>query len=42
MGEIIAEAGEKEEILVAEIDLSETNKVRKMIPIFEDRMPDFY
>lgn len=41
-GEIIAEAGEQEEILVAEIDLTETEKVRKMIPIFEDRMPDFY
>ncbi|BBH19670.1 hydrolase [Paenibacillus baekrokdamisoli] len=41
-GEIIAEAGEGEEILRAEIDLSLVDTVRAKIPVFEDRRPNFY
>ncbi|WP_174733706.1 carbon-nitrogen family hydrolase [Mesobacillus harenae] len=41
-GEVIAEAGEQQEILTAEIDLDKVQEVRKMIPIFEDRRPEFY
>ncbi|PLR82151.1 carbon-nitrogen hydrolase [Bacillus canaveralius] len=41
-GEIIAEAGEDQEILHAEIDLDEVRRVREIIPIFSDRKPEFY
>ncbi|WP_372447572.1 carbon-nitrogen family hydrolase [Neobacillus rhizophilus] len=41
-GEIIAEAGADEEILTAEIDLKLVGEIRKQIPIFEDRRPDYY
>ena len=41
-GNVIAEGGEEEEILRAEIDLSEVDNVRSMIPIFEDRRPTLY
>lgn len=41
-GEVVAEAGEEEEMLMAEIDLSQVVKIRKRIPIFEDRRPAFY
>ncbi len=41
-GEVVAEAGEEEEILKAEIELDLVEKVRKQIPIFEDRKPEFY
>lgn len=41
-GEIVAEAGEEEEILTATIDLSETGRVRSRIPVFEDRRPGLY
>ncbi|MDZ5470533.1 carbon-nitrogen family hydrolase [Bacillus sp. 31A1R] len=41
-GEIIAEAGEGEEILTGSIDLNKVKEVRKMIPIFDDRRPELY
>ncbi|PLR76113.1 carbon-nitrogen hydrolase [Bacillus sp. V3-13] len=41
-GEVIAEAGEEQEILHAEIDLDEVRRVREIIPIFSDRKPEFY
>ncbi|MDQ6418175.1 carbon-nitrogen family hydrolase [Paenibacillus sp. LHD-117] len=41
-GEIIAEAGEDETILRAEIDLGLVDEVRSRIPVFEDRRPQLY
>ena len=39
---MIVEAGEHEDLLTAEIDLDEVDRVRRAIPIFEDRRPDAY
>ncbi|MGO4541255.1 carbon-nitrogen family hydrolase [Paenibacillus sp. 2TAB19] len=41
-GETIAEAGEEETILYADIDLSLVDTVRNKIPVFEDRRPALY
>lgn len=41
-GEIIAEGGEKEEIVTGEISLSLVDEVRSRIPIFNDRRSDIY
>ncbi|CAI6081100.1 carbon-nitrogen family hydrolase [Cohnella sp. JJ-181] len=41
-GEVIAEAGEEETILRAEIDLALTDEVRARIPVFDDRRPSLY
>ena len=41
-GEVIGEAGEKQEILTRTIDLAKVTEVREMIPIFTDRKPEFY
>ncbi|XJZ28732.1 carbon-nitrogen family hydrolase [Bacillota bacterium Lsc_1132] len=41
-GEIVAEAGEDAMVLRADIDLQLVQKVRKQIPIFNDRKPEFY
>ncbi|WP_206109169.1 carbon-nitrogen family hydrolase [Paenibacillus sp. HB172176] len=41
-GEIVAEAGEEETILYADIDLSLVDQVRTRIPVFEDRRPSLY
>lgn len=41
-GEVIAEAGSNEEILSAELNLELVKNVRKQIPIFADRKPEFY
>lgn len=41
-GEVIAEAGEDEEILSFIIDLDLVKEIRKQIPIFEDRRPEYY
>jgi len=41
-GEIVAEAGEEETILTAEIDLGLVEEVRRRIPVFEDRRPSLY
>lgn len=41
-GGILAEGGEAEEIVRAEINLDQVDKVRSTIPIFEDRRPSLY
>ena len=41
-GDVIAEGGEGEEILLAEIDLDEVKEARGKIPIFADRRPELY
>lgn len=41
-GEIIAEASTGEEVLYAEIDLNEVEKIRQTIPVFEDRREELY
>lgn len=41
-GEIVAEAGEEETILRAEIDLSLVDEVRQRIPVFADRRTALY
>ena len=41
-GEIIAEAGEEESIIRAEIDLALVDTIRSKIPVFEDRRPQLY
>ena len=41
-GVVMAEAGEDECLLTAEIDLDEVDRVRRTIPVFEDRRPDAY
>ncbi|THE09685.1 carbon-nitrogen family hydrolase [Bacillus timonensis] len=41
-GTIIAEADTESTTLIGEIDLSKVQEVRKQIPIFQDRRPDFY
>jgi omega-amidase len=41
-GEIIAEGNRDEGLITAEIDLDAVEEVRKKIPIFQDRRPEFY
>lgn len=41
-GEIIAEAGQEETVLMGEIDLARVKQVRSQIPIFSDRRPELY
>jgi omega-amidase len=41
-GDVIAEAGEGQEILTAEIDLDQVRDARGKIPIFADRRPELY
>ncbi|WP_201715199.1 carbon-nitrogen family hydrolase [Rossellomorea arthrocnemi] len=41
-GEILAKGNQTEHLVSAEINLQEVEKVRKQIPIFQDRRPDFY
>lgn len=41
-GEIVAESGETEAILQADIDLRLVDEVRSRIPVFEDRRPSIY
>ena len=41
-GRVVIEAGEDEDLLTAEIDLDEVDRVRQQIPVFEDRRPDAY
>lgn len=41
-GEVIAEAGDQEEILTAEIETNLVKEIRKQIPIFADRKPNLY
>lgn len=41
-GEVIAEAGEAEEVLAEEIDLTQIEEVRQKLPAFYDRRPEIY
>ncbi len=41
-GEVLAEAGEEEAILTAQIDLALADEVRGRIPVFADRRPAIY
>ena len=41
-GQVIVEGGEDEDLLSAVIDLDEVDRVRRKIPVFEDRRPDAY
>ncbi|KIL34792.1 nitrilase [Cohnella kolymensis] len=41
-GEVVAEAGEEETIVTAEIDLDLVDEVRGRIPVFADRRPTLY
>lgn len=42
MGKILIQGGEKEELLQASLDLDEVSKIRKWMPVFDDRRPGFY
>lgn len=41
-GEVVVQAGESEEIIIAELDLDKVTEVRGGIPIFEDRKEVIY
>ncbi len=41
-GKVIVEAGEGEGVSVGELALEEVDRVRSVIPVWEDRMPDSY
>ena len=41
-GEVKADAGDKECVIVSDIDLSQKDEVRKLIPAFEDRRVELY
>lgn len=41
-GEIVAEAGEEDEFLTADLDMDEVARARGRIPVFEDRRPELY
>ncbi|WP_018665315.1 carbon-nitrogen family hydrolase [Heyndrickxia acidiproducens] len=41
-GKVAGEGGEEEELVTAEMDLSLIEEVRSRIPVFSDRLPDFY
>ena len=41
-GEVMAEAGEKEELIVKEIDLSEIKKIREELPLLKNKREDLY
>jgi len=41
-GEVIAEASANEEIISAEIDVDLVKEIRRQIPVFEDRKPEYY
>ncbi|WP_292601580.1 carbon-nitrogen hydrolase family protein [Methanobrevibacter sp. UBA212] len=41
-GEVIAQAGEKEELVICEIDLSEIKKVREELPVLKNKRKDLY
>ena len=41
-GRVVSEAGEDPRLLTATIDLAEVERVRRQIPVFQDRRPDAY
>jgi N-carbamoylputrescine amidase len=42
IGETVAQAGDKDEALVAELSLARLEEVRRAWPFFRDRRPDSY
>jgi len=42
MGEYLVQGGEKESLLIAEINLKEVDKIRRWMPVLKDRKPDLY
>ena len=42
MGEVLAQAGIQTQILYGEIDLDNLKKIRRWMPVLEDRKPDLY
>jgi predicted amidohydrolase len=42
MGEYLAQGGEDEELLLASIDLKEVDKIRRWMPVLQDRKPAAY
>jgi N-carbamoylputrescine amidase len=42
IGQVIAQAGDKEEVLVADLDLARVDEVRRVWPFFRDRRPEAY
>ena len=41
-GDVIAEAGKKEELIIKEIDLSEIKKIREELPLLKNKREDLY
>lgn len=41
-GEVLVEGDQQPDLLVAEIDLSRVDEVRKQVPVLKDRRPDVY
>lgn len=42
LGEILVEGGDQEALLLAEIDLDQVKKVRRWMPVLQDRKPELY
>lgn len=42
LGQIVASAGEAEQLTVTEINLDQINQIRGQIPVFKDRRPELY
>jgi predicted amidohydrolase len=42
MGEILVQGKQSEEVLMAEIDLSDVSKIRRWMPVLMDQRPDLY
>lgn len=42
LGQVLAHAGDKEEIISAEFDIGTIQQIRGSIPVFEDRRPELY
>jgi predicted amidohydrolase len=41
-GEVIAQADEKEELIISEIDLNEIKKVREELPLLKNKRKELY
>ncbi len=41
-GNVLAQAGEQETIITAEVNLAELQEIRASIPVFQDRRPELY
>jgi predicted amidohydrolase len=41
-GEILAEGGEQEQLIIADVDFSQSADIRKRLPVFTDRRPQYY